>query len=525
MIIAIERDVLTLEETAGILEGGNAFGFTYKSAPAAAVADGDILDEAGLGKLTALADFVGDEGGVRFYYDNESKIYAVKLNADQNVAGQDGKAELFEVPFKGAVTLEDGATYKLAMEGSSMALRRDGEYNPAPLEDLGSRMNMQLINNVLKAKEIKTGDTVAEAETAAAEESQAEETQAEESRAEETQAEATQAPEAAKTEAGETAAEETAEAETEAETQQVITTIGADTQAPSDNGTLIWAIGATVAAVAAIAFCGFLLSKLSKSGKNKKTDSAQLASLQRTLDDKSSAYEKLQKRAKELEGELEEANAAFNELQEETISRAASTSAELENRPSAEDLDAANARAEKLQQQYDEMYTRNRQLMNEREQYIQKIRELENGAKASAAAAAVTPAEETASGSTDGINGILLSTSEKELEKYADAQYLAPATSMTADGVTLSRAPVRRAPIVVIGNEAYLNPYFFRDLGKGMESYSNLTGVKAVFETEGLSGASVKYGLSAIIPAAVSYDAASGTYRVDKTGHLVLKIG
>ena len=78
---------------------------------------------------------------------------------------------------------------------------------------------------------------------------------------------------------------------------------------------------------------------------------------------------------------------------------------------------------------------------------------------------------------------------------------------------------------MVLNGKAYLNPYFFRSLSSGMESYSNLAVLRGVFDIDGLGSNAMKYQLIEIVPAEVSFDEAANQYRLVQRGKLVVRIG
>lgn len=500
------------------------------------------VDVSDLNKLTAIVDFTDADSGVRFFHDGNKTLYYVMLDTEQNViTGADGKAELKVA--KDDLELNDGDTCSIFTEGATLLMSYPGHER----EMLGSVFS-------LDNGDVKMSDTIANAAAADApadERAEDAATEAESSEAAETEAEASS--QAEETEAAKPvdAADVLGAASSEEEQNLIATAVqdayGSDedavaaveshTEVPvtppakqeGSNGVLVWAICATAAAVAAAAACALLAKKVGDSEKSRKLKETELKSLQRSVDDKTSAFTKGQDRIRELENQLSDANARIDELRDEAKTTAAAAASELErleSRPSEEALQEANARTEKLQQDYDTLYIKARTLMRENEQYAARIRELEQGAPSAAPASQKT--EDVSADpavSENEPDAFLICTSESELEKYADPAFVAPASSMTGEGTMLNKAPFRRASLVVVGKKAYLNPHFFRALSSGMESYSNLAGLSGVFEMEGLGSTAVKYRLSEIVPAQVSYDAATDAYHVDQRGKLVLRIG
>ncbi|MCR4645536.1 MAG: hypothetical protein K5695_09045 [Oscillospiraceae bacterium] len=522
MIISNEMDGLLL------LEGSEDAG---QSSTAAGNTSVSVAD---LDNMTAIADLKGSEGGARLFYDGKGNIYGVRLDAEQNVIEQGGKIDLITLK-SGLDQVDENTELSVKMEGNTIVVSRwtDDRETLISGDQLGLNGNIT-VAEAPASSQTSAADEASQEDGETAPEETDEVTEAEPA---ETKPE-TEAAEEEEQGAVLTIGAESAEEETDA---AIIATWATVTTEPAvkpsgGNGVMIWAIGATVAAAIAIAGCVLLFKKSADNEKTKKLKDTELKALQRSVDDKTTAFSKGQERIRELETQLAEANEKINALRDEANTSAqviADERQKLEQLPTEEDLHTARSKAEELQQRYDELYIRARELHRENEQYAARIRELEQGgaaaagiAKAAAPAAEPAPAETPESSvASSGADAILISTSVAELEKYPDPVFAAPTSSMVSDTKTLNKAPFRRAQLVIIGGKAYLNPHFFRGLGSGMESYANLSGLDSVFETDGLTSNAMKYRLSALTPAEVSYDAASDTYHVDKPGKMVLHIG
>lgn len=522
--------------------------FTYTASDTAPDVQTGQVDVSELDKLTAIVDFTDADSGVRFFHDGKGTLYCVLLDANQNIVTSNGKIDLRNV--RQDVKFEDGKEYTMESSGSAFKLIGFDQQLAGSSEIVIDDQGFGMDSGEPKAS-APGGNTAAESDSAAedaateAEKSAAEtETEASET---ETEASETEAPAASEEEQSVDAAEVQADVSSDGEVNLIATAAQEDglavealtetvepvpVKTEGGNGILVWAICATAVAVAAAAACALLLKKAADSDKTRKIKDTELKSLQRSAEDKTTALTKGQERIRELENQLADANTKINELRDEANTKAAAVASaheRLESRPTTEELQEANARAEELQQKYDTLYIRTRDLMRENEQYAARIRELEHGgaAASSAPAAADTPdaAPAEPAASVNEPDAFLICTSESELGKYSDPTFVAPASSMAGEGTMLNQAPFRRASLVVIGGKAYLNPHFFRALGEGMENYTNLAGLGGVFETEGLGSSAVTYRLSEIVPAKVSYDAATDAFHVDQRGKLVLRIG
>ena len=508
--------------------------FKYTAAGTAAGVKAGPTALGDLEKLTKIADFTDADSGVRFFHDGNGTLYYVMLDAEQQVIAADGQADL-RVAREG-LELNDGDVCSIFSEGATLQISYPGHER----ESLGS--DFSLDNGDVQV--LDAGETKAAPESESAAETEAEDTEtagtepAEESAAEESEdmpvdaadlmGAATEAPNLIATAAP---AQEDAQEEIVTE---AVTEIPAAVPEGGGNGVLVWAICATAAAVGLGVLCAYFAKKVGDSTKSRKLKDTELKSLQRSVEDKTTAYTKGQERIRELENQLADAHAQVDDLRDQAKTSAAAAASELErleSRPSEEAFEEANQRADKLQQEYDALYVKARTLMRENEQYAARIRELEQGAPAAAApagnaaAASETAAPGTGAAQDAGPDAFRISTSEEELAKYSDQVFAAPASTMTAEDTVLNKAPFRRASLVVLGGRAYLNPYFFRALSEGMENYTNLAGLGGVFEMEGLGSSAVKYRLSEIVPANVSYDAATDSYHVVQRGKLVLRIG
>ncbi|MBR3630062.1 MAG: hypothetical protein IKN55_06280 [Oscillospiraceae bacterium] len=512
--------------------------FTYKASGTRPDVQEGMVEIGDLDKLTAIGDMLDMDSGVRFFHDGNGTLYYVKLNEKGEIAVSGGKADLKAA--KSGLKMQDGENCSIFTEGATLLLA----YSENDRETLGSE-NFELNNGDVKtaeagpsvpaAEETSDGASETAGETSAAEETSAAQ---QDSATEASETEAETSEEAAETSAAETEAQgfiATAAPREDAEDSFVVTEALTEipavpqTDSGAGNGVLGWAIGATVAAVALAAVCAVLAKKMADGNSSRKLKDTELKSLQRSVEDKTSAYNKGQDRIHELEKELRESREEIASLQDAAKASEAQAASErelLERRPSEEALQEATAKAERLQREYDELYLSTRSMQREKEQLEERIRELEQRSAAvpEQPEEPETAPEETAVDNAEP-DAFLISTSETALEKYKDLVYVAPTGSVVADEAVLNRAPFRRASLVVIGEKAYLNPYFFRSLSSGLENYSNLAGLRSVFDIDGLGSSAVKYRLIEIVPAQVSLDEAANAYHLVQKGKLTVRIG
>lgn len=113
-----------------------------------------------------------------------------------------------------------------------------------------------------------------------------------------------------------------------------------------------------------------------------------------------------------------------------------------------------------------------------------------------------------------------LATSIEEVDKHENAKFL----SVLLNGihVELREMPAQGAPIVVINNLAYPNPYFYKGFISAQETLSSIRPLRNLFEIEGIQEDwQVKYSLESIEPAKMK--TIDSQIQLEEKGKLILQ--
>ncbi len=96
-----------------------------------------------------------------------------------------------------------------------------------------------------------------------------------------------------------------------------------------------------------------------------------------------------------------------------------------------------------------------------------------------------------------------IATSTDAVDKYDDSKFLS--IMLMGANIRMSEMPAPGAPIVLIGDKAYPNPYFYKGFLSSTETTSRVRSLTSVFTVEGLEeSGTVQYGLKSIEPAVIT---------------------
>ncbi len=112
-----------------------------------------------------------------------------------------------------------------------------------------------------------------------------------------------------------------------------------------------------------------------------------------------------------------------------------------------------------------------------------------------------------------------LATSVEAVEKYENAKFLS--VLLMGMNVELREMPAQGAPIVVIDNLAYPNPYFYKGFTSAQETLSSIRPLRNLFEMQGLEeNWQMKYSLESIEPAKVK--TVDSKIQLEEKGKIIL---
>ncbi len=266
----------------------------------------------------------------------------------------------------------------------------------------------------------------------------------------------------------------------------------------------------------------------------------EIADLKKKLENASQRLEELTKQKNELsakvqEGlgnpELEDENAALRR-QVEALQKQASGLGELDslrtvNATQKEQLDQLSKDKAALEQQIRELGeemkrcktdSADSQSLREENQKLQrKVTELEkdiDGLKKQIAEKdeklkvflreeeAKEKAAEAARAAASESFEMRMSTLTSEVEKH-QAKYLTTNSGFEGRIRIKGSAPRKKAYFVMVDNQVFPNPYLFRDMTTGKQSYHTLQQLKTLFDVEGLDNENMTYRLVSVVPAVV----------------------
>ena len=95
-----------------------------------------------------------------------------------------------------------------------------------------------------------------------------------------------------------------------------------------------------------------------------------------------------------------------------------------------------------------------------------------------------------------------MSTLTSEVEKH-EAKYLTTNIGFEGRVRIKGSAPRKKAYFVMVENQVFPNPYLFREMTTGKQSYHTLQQLKTLFDVEGLDNENMTYRLVSVVPAVV----------------------
>ncbi|MBR3630063.1 MAG: hypothetical protein IKN55_06285 [Oscillospiraceae bacterium] len=116
-----------------------------------------------------------------------------------------------------------------------------------------------------------------------------------------------------------------------------------------------------------------------------------------------------------------------------------------------------------------------------------------------------------------------MSTMTAEVEKH-EAKYLTTNSGFEGKIRIKANAPRKKAYFVMVDNKVFPNPYLFREMTTGKQSYHTLQQLKTLFEVEGLDSEQATYRLVSVVPAEIfipdGTSPDSGSYEMKEKGKL-----
>ena len=131
-------------------------------------------------------------------------------------------------------------------------------------------------------------------------------------------------------------------------------------------------------------------------------------------------------------------------------------------------------------------------------------------------------AEEAAREAANSTYEMRMSTQTAEVEKH-DAKYLSTNSGFEGRIRIKANAPRKKSYFVLVEGQVFPNPYLFREMTTGKQSYHTLQQLKTLFDVEGLDNENMTYRLVSVKPAEVFVPdgaATADTYELKEKGKL-----
>ena len=131
-------------------------------------------------------------------------------------------------------------------------------------------------------------------------------------------------------------------------------------------------------------------------------------------------------------------------------------------------------------------------------------------------------AEEAERAAANSTYEMRMSTLTSEVEKH-DAKYLSTNSGFEGRIRIKANAPRKKSYFVLVDGQVFPNPYLFREMTTGKQSYHTLQQLKTLFDVEGLDNESMTYRLVSVKPAVVFVPdnaATNDTYELKEKGKL-----
>lgn len=476
-------------------------------------------------------DYAGDDKGFQFLYNPKgNSVYLCAVDKNGEIAKKN--IEVYDV-FKDNVNIESGDECTINLEGSNVRLRvnnTEAERDVTYMSSDGNRFDLsKVFRNERNDTDWELLNSVKVKDSTAKSDSKKQDTETTEQDTEADTKKETAADTKKETDAAsETAAAQQTESQTDAAadagsaspatqetTSSTVVQPEPTPKSGSNGGLLAATIVLALLAAGGAAGCYLLWKQVSELQKKQKASSKSAAE-QKDFKEK---YEQTVKRVNALIKERENLTSEKTELEEEL------KKAKRNSNPATDDgrLETYKAEVKRLedklketQKMYDDVKASCSQLQRENN----ALKAQASSSKSTSSVAASNSVAAIINATLEKEDTVQLCTNPDLLSAKGSLTFLAINISLVGEAA-LSTAPFKRAQIAVVENQAYLNPYYFQNLGKRRQSGEDFAQLEAIFAISGLQSTTQIYGLDAFTPAELSQDA-SGNYKLVKKGSIVL---